>query len=178
MKIFGKALAKPFLKRHASLELSVNAIVVLILAIAMLGLGLGFTKVMFAKLKGSIEIPEPENPATEDQPLVFNKELITAKADQALGFSVNVYNGDSEMAEDVIVTIEGCTDDVSDFEGVESSPQNIKARSSVTFKVYIPKDSNSNADVSGVCTIQAQGDVGSKNDVLLGTRQLSFEIAK
>ncbi len=174
MKIFGKALKKPFLKKHASLELSVNAIVVLILAIAMLGLGLGFTKVMFSKLKGSIEIPEPENPATEDTPLVFNKETITGKAGQPLGFSVNVYNSAPEAAEDTELTME-CVGDGS-VDGLEatSASQTIPARSQVTFKMYVSKDDVSEAG-NGVCTVQAELDTGS-GDPLVVSRQLSLEI--
>lgn len=170
MKTFGRALKKPFLKKHASLELSVNAIVVLILAIAMLGLGLGFTKVMFSKLKGAIEIPEPENPATEDQPLVFNKETIQGKTGQPLGFSVNVYNTDPEPTEEVNVVIGGCTGDIS-FEGTESAAQVIPGRSSVTFKIYIPKDQVTAG--GGVCTVSA--DLGNSAGTV--SRQLAFEIA-
>lgn len=169
MKTFGKALKKPFLKKHASLELSVNAIVVLILAIAMLGLGLGFTKVMFSKLKGAIEIPEPENPATEDQPLVFNKETIDGKVGQPLGFSVNVYNSDPDPSPDVVVTIPQCTGDV-DFSSIESAAQTIPGRSSVTFKMYIPKDSVTAG--GGVCTVSAE--LANGNIV---SRQLTFQIA-
>ncbi len=169
MKTFSRALKKPFLKKHASLELSVNAIVVLILAIAMLGLGLGFTKVMFSKLKGAIEIPEPENPATEDQPLVFNKETIQGKTGQPLGFSVNVYNTEPEAVEGVVVEIAECTGDI-DFSGTTSASQTVPGRSSVTFKMYIPKDSVSAG--GGVCTVQADLDTAG-----VVSRQLAFEVA-
>ena len=63
-------------RKKASLSLSVNAIVILVLAITMLGLGLAFTKGMFAKLKGRLEIPPPDIPATEDDPIVLPADEI------------------------------------------------------------------------------------------------------
>lgn len=181
MKIFGSALKKPFLKKHASLELSVNAIVVLILAIAMLGLGLGFTKVMFSKLKGAITIPEPKNPATEDEPLVFNRETVTLKPGEPAGFAVNVYNDRSSVREAVVISLAGCTGDNSDFstlDSVVSAAQNIPARSSVTFKLYMTKETTQAVDPNGaggggVCTVTATE--GSNSDPF-ASNQLAFEI--
>lgn len=78
--------------KKASLQLSVNAIVVLVLAITMLGLGLAFTKGKFAELGERIEVPEPNYPATAEDPIVLAVNEITMKQGKAAGFSANFYN--------------------------------------------------------------------------------------
>ncbi|RMF07350.1 hypothetical protein D6764_00030 [Candidatus Woesearchaeota archaeon] len=78
--------------RKGSLQLSVNAIVVLVLAITMLGMGLAFTKGKFAELGERIEVPEPDYPATQDDPIVLPVNEIKLKSGKQGGFSVNFYN--------------------------------------------------------------------------------------
>ncbi len=60
--------------KKGSLSLSINAIVILVLAITMLGLGLAFTKGMFGKLSSKLSVPEPDIPATADDPIVLPVE--------------------------------------------------------------------------------------------------------
>jgi hypothetical protein len=81
------------MQKKASLELSINAIVILVLAITMLGLGLGFTKGMFGQLKSQLVVPPPEIPATSDDPIVLPSggELQIKAAKDAV-FTVNYFN--------------------------------------------------------------------------------------
>lgn len=82
--------------KKGSLQLSINAIVVLVLAITMLGMGLAFTKGKFAELGNKIEVPEPDYPATQDDPVVFAVDQLKVRKDDTVRFSVNFYNdGDS-----------------------------------------------------------------------------------
>lgn len=87
------------IKKKGSLELSVNAIVVLVLAITMLGLGIAFTKGKFAELGSKVEIPEPDYPATTDDPIVLPANEITVSSTKDTIFTVNVYN-DGDIASD------------------------------------------------------------------------------
>lgn len=78
--------------KRASLSLSIEAIVVLVLAISMLGLGLGFTKSMFAKFGTKLDVPAPNIPATEDDPITVESENLQAKVGKPFSFGFNVYN--------------------------------------------------------------------------------------
>ena len=80
--------------KKASLQLSVNAIVVLVLAITMLGLGLAFTKSKFSELGEKIEVPEPNYPATPDDPIVLAVNEIGVKSSKDAVFTANFYNED------------------------------------------------------------------------------------
>ena len=81
--------------KKADLSLSVNAVVILVLAIAMLGLGLGFTKNMFAKFGGSLNIPEPELTATESDPIVLSSDKIEIKRTKGASLPVKFYSTSS-----------------------------------------------------------------------------------
>ncbi|MBT3406494.1 hypothetical protein HN419_04970 [Candidatus Woesearchaeota archaeon] len=85
-----------------SLSLSVNAIVVLVLGITMLGLGLAFTKGMFGKLAGKIEIPPPNIPATASEPIVLPGDDIAINGNDGKSsiFSVNAYHDGTCSADD------------------------------------------------------------------------------
>lgn len=78
--------------KKASLSLSVNAIVVLVIGIVVLGLALGFTRGMFGTLSQSLTIPEPNYPATADEPIVLPQETVDAKASKDLIMTINFYN--------------------------------------------------------------------------------------
>ena len=79
--------------KKASLELSINAIVILVLAITMLGLGLGFTKGMFGQLKSQLVVPPPEIPATSDDPIVLpSGGQLQIKAAKDTVFTINFFN--------------------------------------------------------------------------------------
>ncbi|MFC1728609.1 hypothetical protein ACFLZ7_04050 [Nanoarchaeota archaeon] len=82
--------------KKASLNLSINAIVILILAITMLGLGLGFMKGMFGKVTGQLEkvSEDIESQIIDDiersgEKLTFLQKKITIKRSE----TQNVYFG-------------------------------------------------------------------------------------
>jgi hypothetical protein len=78
--------------KRASLELSVNAIVVIVLAIAMLGLGIAFTKNMFSNLGDKLlDIQPPDQKASQADPLVFNDPVKITHAKPG-GFASSYFN--------------------------------------------------------------------------------------
>ena len=70
-------------RKKASLELSINSIVILILAITMLGLGLTFMRGLFkqisTKVSESVSANELTNPPTTDNPMTVAPSEITLR---------------------------------------------------------------------------------------------------
>ena len=99
--------------RKASLNLSINAIVVLILAITMLGLGLGFIRTMFkgatSKLGSAVEGVSLKNPADASNPLTMD-EKIDIKQGGENQIEVGIYNKLSDEQTNVAIAIESCRD--------------------------------------------------------------------
>ena len=66
-------------RKKASLQLSINAIVVLVMAMVLLGLGLSFIRHLInqgkEKFIGAIDMTEIDNPATASQPLVVDHNV-------------------------------------------------------------------------------------------------------
>jgi hypothetical protein len=98
MKIFG-----PKLNKTASLQLSINAIVILILAITILGLGLGFIKKQFSSLGEQFEAVSSEIKGEiiekirqSGDLLVFNRVEIEATIGKPDTFYVGVKNTGGE----------------------------------------------------------------------------------
>ncbi len=98
MKIFG-----PKLNKKASLQLSINAIVILILAITILGLGLGFIKKQFSSLGEQFEAVSAEIKGEiiekirqSGDLLVFNKVEIQATIGKPDTFYVGIKNTGGE----------------------------------------------------------------------------------
>jgi len=85
-------------KQKASLSLSINAVVILVLAIAMLGLGLGFTKRMFSKFGEKLYIPDPDYPATADDPIVLYANEFYVDSNKDTYLSVNAYCNSASCA--------------------------------------------------------------------------------
>ena len=71
-------------RKKASLEISMNAIVILVLAIAMLGLGLTFIRGIFkgitAKVEEAVSAGEIVNPPTRDTPITITPSTIEMRA--------------------------------------------------------------------------------------------------
>ena len=87
------------MNKKASLNLSINAIVVLILAITMLGLGLGFMKTMFGKVTEDFgDISENlqneliKKLETTSSRIEFNKYVINAKRGDDKVFYYGMFN--------------------------------------------------------------------------------------
>ena len=108
MKIFEVSKCR----KKASLNLSINAIVVLILAITMLGLGLGFIRSMFkgatSKLAGAIESTSLKNPADSNTPLTIDRQIsIKANTDERI--EIGYYNAYTQPNTNVAVTWMSCS---------------------------------------------------------------------
>ena len=83
-------------RKKASLNISVEAIIILIFAITMLGLGLGFIRGMFGKVTTQLEQqianePEPFSP-TSTTPITVSRESIVTNPGEQQVLKVGVYN--------------------------------------------------------------------------------------
>lgn len=140
-----------FIPKKGSLSLSINAIVILVLAITMLGLGLGFTKGMFAKFSSKLEVPEPDIPATAEEPIVLGiGDQLTLQRNKEAIFSVNVYNDGWGSDASIQGSIE-CSGPLSNLEAV-TAPQTIPPGEDRNFKFIIPQTSTTVAGTD-ICTL-------------------------
>jgi hypothetical protein len=85
------------MNKKASLELSVNAIVILIIALVVLGLVIAFVTTKFASLSEEIRITEVTPPATSDIPLQFpgGNNKITLEKSKSTLMEIRIYNAES-----------------------------------------------------------------------------------
>lgn len=146
------------MKKKASLSLSINAIVILVLAITMLGLGLGFTKGMFGKLSSKLSVPEPDIPATADDPIVLPVEELTITKNKDFIFSVNVYNDDFTGLVDGELYCQA-QPPATELR-VNSAPQEIPPGEDKGFKFIIDGDLVTQS-VTRICTLTFTGAEGS-----------------
>ena len=122
-------------KKKASLNMSVEAIIVIILAITILGLGLGFIRGMFGKVSTQFEemvANEPEPPlASSSQPITLSRESIVAQPGEEVALKVGFYNTgasgsnyncpvcdsttltDTQYADECCESVAGCTCDTN-----------------------------------------------------------------
>lgn len=152
-------------RKKGSLSLSINAIVILVLAISMLGLGLGFTKSMFAKFGSKLDVPPPNIPATEDEPIVLPSDTVKAKIGKDLTFSVNIYNDQILQA-----TPNPTLSCMKSGAGQTPPGLVINAQAQANAVFYIP---GAQLQIPGldICTISAQ--IGTKTI----TKQISLDIS-
>ncbi|MBN1385843.1 hypothetical protein JW968_02575 [Candidatus Woesearchaeota archaeon] len=151
MKIFSGKL-----RRAGSMELSINAIVILVLAITMLGLGIAFTKRMFTKFGQTLYVPEPDLPASAEEPIVTpSGDQISVQRAKATALTIQIYNS-FETAP--IVPFLTC----GTYQ-VQGEPQNVDSGTDKTFRIIISQNSLPEGLV--VCTIQSvhavQGPIAS-----------------
>ncbi len=139
-------------RKKGSLSLSINAIVVLVLAISMLGLGLGFTKSMFAKFGSKLDVPPPNIPATEEEPIVLPADTVKGKIGKTLTFGVNIYNANT-AAESITPTLT-CGTSITG----QGTLGNIPAQSYSGFKFLI--GTAPTTATTEICTISAPFSVG------------------
>ncbi len=146
-------------KKKASLSLSINAIVILVLAITMLGLGLAFTKGMFGKLSSKLSVPEPDIPATADDPIVLPTEELTITKNKQFVFSVNVYNDDFTGIVQGQLKCEpkGAAGELI----VDSAGQEIPPAEDKGFKFIVDKTQVTQASTR-ICTLIFTGSEGAK----------------
>lgn len=140
-----------FIPKKGSLSLSINAIVVLVLAITMLGLGLGFTKGMFSKFSSKLEVPEPDIPATAQDPIVLGiGDQLNLQRNKEAIFSANVYNDGWASTATIAGTIV-CSNTLSTLTA-NSAPQTVPPGEDRNFKFIIPQTSTSAAGTD-ICTL-------------------------
>ena len=146
-------------KKKASLSLSINAIVILVLAITMLGLGLAFTKGMFGKLSSKLSVPEPDIPATADDPIVLPSDDLIITKNKEFIFSVNVYNDDfnGEVTGELKCPQDGAARELL----VSSAPQEIPPGDDKGFKFIITKDKVTQTSTR-ICNIKFSDIEGNK----------------
>lgn len=82
--------------KKASMELSVNSIVILVIAVVMMGLILAFIRTKATDLFGSVDqytknIPAPD-PATASTPITMQPETVIAQPTKTIGVKINLYN--------------------------------------------------------------------------------------
>jgi len=141
-----------YMKKKGDLSLSVNAIVVLVLAITMLGLGLGFTKGMFSKFSSKLEVPEPDIPATAQDPIVLGiGDALNLQRNKEAIFSSNVYN-DAWTASDDVSGELLCEGTLAALKAT-TSVQKIPAGEDRNFKFIIDKADTATPGTS-ICTLK------------------------
>jgi len=156
MKIF--EVGRP--NKKASLNLSINAIVVLILAITMLGLGLGFIRTMFkgatGKLSGAIESTSLKNPADSTTPLTIDRQ-ITLEAGEAQRIEIGYYNAFTQENRDVALTTVSCDNAgvFNDLKLSSISAEAVPAGESVGFNAILETESVERGTF--ICQIKAAG---------------------
>lgn len=79
--------------KKASMELSINSIVILVIAIVMMGLILGFIRTKFSEVGGNLVANEPEPQAADnDDKMTLSREMIsTIPGGQAI-LKINIFN--------------------------------------------------------------------------------------
>ena len=102
------------MKKKASLNLSVNAIVILVLAVVLLGLALAFIRGMFGKMTSKmgeiVDITQIEAKPTPDTPITIPNK-ITVKQGGNVQVQVGFYNRKGGTLSDVTLNITSCVDE-------------------------------------------------------------------
>ena len=166
------------MRKRGSLSLSVNAIVILVLGITMLGLGLAFTKGMFGKLGSKLEIPPPNIPATEDEPIVLPSDEVKVDPKGVTIIPINVYNdGDTGTIglEFYTPNMPKCTytDHQPDGPQISASGQKIPSDEYRTFQVIVEPGA---MDIEGTCivTILSQEEVSPTEIRKIASKQIKL----
>lgn len=80
--------------KKASMELSVNSIVILVIAIVMMGLILGFIRTKFNQISPDLTTKEPDaTAASAGEPITLSSDQKIITAGDSAVIKVNVYNG-------------------------------------------------------------------------------------
>jgi hypothetical protein len=79
--------------KKASMELSVNSIVILVIAVVMMGLILGFIRSKFSDISKDIIRDEPTAPeATSSDPITMSRTTVVVNAAQKTALKLNFFN--------------------------------------------------------------------------------------
>ncbi|MEM4337012.1 MAG: hypothetical protein QXG86_03340 [Candidatus Woesearchaeota archaeon] len=129
------------MNKKGGMELSINAIVILIIAMVVLGIGILFIRGLFAKsaekLTTAISAQELKNPATPDQPIVADREVIISRTNPTKTIIISVFNAGTQTAQGVTINMSDC---------VTSGTTELNAEADYTLKTA-PQDIPKNAYV-------------------------------
>lgn len=99
------------MKKKASLNLSVNAIVVIVIAFVVMGLALTFTQIIFKggreKLEEAISVPEFGREATAENPITI-PDTVNIQVGRSEKLEFQYYNKLSDSARNVTMSITSC----------------------------------------------------------------------
>jgi hypothetical protein len=109
--------------KNASLNLSVNAIVVFVLAFSMLGVGLYVTNLIRENVGSGItsvvNIQDLKSPPSAEDPITVSRE-VTLKKGKEIKLDIGYYNKNTESASHARIGLSSCiTPDGNDLEGME-----------------------------------------------------------
>jgi len=155
--------------KKASLNLSVNAIVVFVLAFAMLGVGLYVTNLIRESVGGGVmevvNLQDLKNPPSAEDPITISRE-VTLKKGKEIKLDIGYYNKNGQMAEGAQLGISECIDPMGSsvpFTGdlnndlllVVSPRSNVGASEGKGFKIRIVDNDNGLVTGTYVCTMFA-----------------------
>ncbi|MGM5482795.1 MAG: hypothetical protein ACQESF_05005 [Nanobdellota archaeon] len=155
------------MKKVASLNLSVNAIVVFVLAFAMLGVGLMFTGIIREKMvestKGIVPKDDFKNPPSASDPITISND-VTLKRGAKKNIDLGFYNDGSGTANDVKLGVRECLNDqgdkLSEVPNVVSPASSVPASDWKAFKIILDMGSSDEVESTYsagtyVCTFSA-----------------------
>lgn len=172
---------------HASLDLSVNSIVVMVIAFVVLGLILAFSRKVFDKGTGQVDEIfgqlDLNTPPTRDAPIVM-PDTVTVKQGTQIPMKIGVYNKGANDVSDVAVTVSSCkgkSATITDQEtpSIVTTAKTIKSSSAETFNVYFSLDTKTKftaTDPDFVCTLSVKGTIGQTPNLEVASRQFFLKV--
>jgi len=110
----------------ASLNLSVNAIVVFVLAFALLSVGLFFTNLVRDRIAegalAAIDLNELKNPPTADNPITIPSTVIIKRGKQKSDLEIGFYNTANTAAKNATLNISKCLDSTRTVQDSDKIP--------------------------------------------------------
>ncbi len=155
--------------KKASLQLSVNAIVILVLAFLMLSVGIFFTNFLKDQLKEGgtkvIDFSDLKMPPSSDRPIVFPDEITLPKA-KSINLEVGFYNTQNVVAEDARVGVLECTntdpetcnhwaegDPITELIKVSSPKSSVDPSSGKGYKITFRAGDGADAGCTYICRL-------------------------
>lgn len=158
----------------ASLNLSVNAIVVFVLAFALLSAGLFFTNMIRETITErtfeAINVNELENPPTSDKPITIPGNVLIKKGKQRDDITVGFYNRDNTAKTGVTLTVGGCLDSTGaeppciaagtcSYPTLASGAEDVGSAEAIGFPIILTE--NDMPIGKYICKVQAKDDTGT-----------------
>jgi len=140
------------MNKKGGMELSINAIVILIIAMVVLGIGILFIRGLFSKsaekLTTAISSQEIANPATPDQPIAADREVLISRTNPTKTIKLSVFNVGNDIAKGIIVNMSNCVSSgaslsIADY-SLRTSEQNIPKNSYVGYQAIVKFNPSAN----------------------------------